>query len=125
MIIPVSLAAITIFLGYLLVVGSAMGMTLALTSAAPHFVECNHCLRGGYKWVYAGIWLACTTAGAFCAASIGDRGWAWMEGLMLVGVLITVLWRNIWEARQRGLAHQILLTALTPVGVSLGYLLRY
>jgi hypothetical protein len=124
-ILPISFAVLVIFLGYAAVVGCSPGMTLALTSAAPQFVEGNHCVRGPYKLAQAASWLVCTAVGGFVTAWMGNRSFARLEGMVLAGVLITVLWGNTWEVRQRGLAHQILLTALTMVRMSVGYMFRH
>ena len=125
MIIPMSLAAIAIFVGYAVAVGCSLAMILSLASAAPDFAVEHFCLRGSYKFVQALGWLVCAAAGGYAAAWVGDRSFAWIEGIALAGVLVTVLWRNDWEARQRGLAHQILVTISTLAGVWLGYMLRY
>lgn len=120
-----SLAAIAIFLGYLAAVSCSLGFTLSVASSRPSFAVEHFCLRGPYKFVQALGWLMCATVGGFATAWVGDRGFAWLEGIALAAALITVLWRNDWEARQRGLAHQILLTVVTLLGVWLGYMLRY
>jgi hypothetical protein len=119
------MALLAVVLGYLIAAACLLGATLAIGSAAPHFVEEKHCLRGPYKLAYAAIWVLCAAAGGYATAWIGDRSWAWAEGLAILAMLTAVLWKSPWEARQRGLAHQILLTALTPVGVMLGYSLRF
>ena len=44
-----------------------------------------------------------------------------MVGSLLALVFVTMLWRNSWEARQRGMAHQILMSLVSIVGVVAGY----
>lgn len=124
MIIPVSMALIAIFLGYTVAVVCLLGATLGVAGAAPQFVEQEHLLRTDYKLAQAGVWLVCAALGGYVTAFVGDPSWALLEGLLLIAGLVTVMWKNTWEARQRGLPHQILLTALTIAGVVVGFLMR-
>ena len=111
--------------GYLLVVVCSLASTIGLASAAPRFVVRDHRLRGGYKLLHEAMWTVWSLGGGFAVAVVVGRGTlAWVAGAALATVLILLLWRNSWEARQRGLPHQILLTALTFAGVAGGVFLR-
>ena len=112
-------------LGYCLVLVSSLMATMAVASAVRGFVVRDHCLRPGYKLAMALFWTAATVLAGFVAAAVTGAGMvAWLSGAGLTAVLNAVLWTNTWEARQRGLPHQILLTLLTFVGVLGGVYLR-
>ncbi len=112
-------------LGYCLVVVSSLMATMAIASAARGFVVKNHCIRPAYKVAMDLFWTAVVVAAGFTAATVAGPGVVgWLTGAVLAGLLILVLWTNTWEARQRGLPHQILLTLLTCVGVLAGVYLR-
>ncbi len=112
-------------LGYCLVVVSTLMATMAVTSAARGFVVKDFCLRPAYKLIMGLFWTMAAVAAGFVAAAVAGAGAVgWLTGAALAGVLILVLWTNAWEARQRGLPHQILLTFLTCLGVFAGVYLR-
>ena len=112
-------------LGYVLVVACSLAGTIAVASAAPHFVAADHHLRPAYKLLHEALWTVASVGGGIAAASIsGSRMLAWMSGAALAAALIVMLWVNAWEARQRGLPHQLLITLLTCAGVAGGILLR-
>ena len=112
-------------LGYVLVVAGSLAGTIAIASAAPRFVVHDHHLRPGYKLLHEALWMVLSAGGGFAAASVaGPWMFAWMAGAALAAALILMLWTNSWEARQRGLPHQILITLLTCAGVAAGVFLR-
>jgi hypothetical protein len=116
---------LSIVLGYLVTVGLSMAATFAMTSASPDLVARDYRITPRYKFLQDGVWLVCTTAGAYMTALVLGRDHSpWMGGLALMLVLIGVLWRNAWEMRQRGVGHQILISVVTVVGVSAGFFLR-
>lgn len=116
---------IALALSYCLVVVSSLMATMAIASAARGFVVRDFCLRPAYKLTMELLWTVAAVAAGFVAAAVAGPGVVgWLTGAALSGVLILVLWTNTWEARQRGLPHQILLTFLTCVGVLAGVYLR-
>lgn len=116
---------VALALGYCLVVLLSLMATMAVASAARGFVVREHCLRPGYKLTMELFWTVATVAAGFVAAAVAGPGMVgWATGAGLAGALILVLWTNTWEARQRGLPHQILLTLLTAVGVLSGVYVR-
>ncbi len=110
--------------GYLVTVLISMILTFALTMALPKFVEADHLVRNGYKLVHEGFWLLCAAAGGYVTALVVRGIHPMLTEALLVGALIWILWDNSWEARQRGTAHQVLITAFTVIGVAGGYLLH-
>ena len=54
-----------------------------------------------------------------CAVAQGTREFE--VGGLLAASLIGMLWFNTWEARQRGMAHQILMSLVSILGVVGGY----
>jgi len=116
---------LAIVLGYLVTVGLSMAATFAMTSASPDLVTRNYRITPRYKFLQDGVWLVCTTVGAYMTALVLGRDHSpWIGCLALMLVLIGVLWRNAWEMRQRGVGHQILISVVTVVGVSAGFFLR-
>ncbi len=113
--------AVALFLGYLATVACALMATFALASASPGMVSQNFRITAKYKWIQAIIWLLCVIVGAAvtCAVAEGTSPWI-TQGGMIAG-LIAILWLNSWEARQRGVAHQILMSLVSVVGVIVGY----
>ncbi len=112
-------------LGYVLVVVCALAATIGIAAAAPRFVVRDHYLRPGYKLLHEAAWTAASLGGGFlAAAAVGSRPLAWSAGAGLIAALLLILWTNSWEARQRGLPHQILITVLTCAGVAGGVFLR-
>ncbi len=115
---------LAVLAGYLVTVACALVGTMALASSVPNFVIVDNRVRGGYKFVHELMWLLCTVIGAYSAARIGMRVQAHRQEALLIAVLLLVLWRNTWEARQRGTAHQILISLLTVIGVVGGFALE-
>lgn len=117
--------SIGLALGYCLVVVLSLMATMALASATRAFVVKDFCLRPAYKLTMGLFWTIAAVAAGYVAVAVAGAGAVgWLTGAALAGVLILVLWTNTWEARQRGLPHQILLTFLTCVGVLAGVYLR-
>ena len=110
--------------GYVVVVATSLLGTLALSMSFPKFAVSNHRIRSQYKLVHELIWMTCTITGAYVTAMIAKAVHPYLTELALTAALIGILWWNSWEAKQRGIAHQILITILTVVGVSAGYLLE-
>lgn len=120
----VLMMAAAIALGYAATVAIAMISTFAVTMALPKFVEEDFLIRNGYKLVHEGFWLVCAVTGGFVAAVVVKGVHPMVTEALLAGALIWVLWENSWEARQRGTAHQVLITTLTVLGVAAGYMLH-
>lgn len=119
-----TIITIALVAGYAVTVGLYLLLTLGIASASPAFVAENFRLRNRYKLVNDLVWLLCTMTGSFATALVGGAILPWTLGTLLAAVLIAMLWKNSWEARQRGLPHQLLMTVLTVVGVAAGYALR-
>ncbi len=118
-------AGVGLALGYTLVAAIALVVTMGVTSAMPRFVIRDHRIRGGYKWLQDLLWTLAVAAGGFVAGSIASApNLAWLTGAALAAGLVYVLWKNSWEAQQRGLPHQILISLLTCAGVAVGVFYR-
>ena len=115
-----TLILVAVLLGYAMTVGCSLVATFGLTAASPGFVAREHRITAGYKRVQALIWLACVTAGAFVAGAVAQWTSPLVVGTLLAVSLIGMLWLNTWEARQRGMAHQILLSLVSLIGVIAG-----
>ena len=111
---------LAVLAGYCVSVGLILLSTMAIASAAPRFVVAHHRVRGSYKLVHEFMWFLCTLVGAFVAARIGAEVQPLRLDLVLSAALLIILWRNTWEARQRGIAHQLLISVLTVAGVVAG-----
>ena len=112
-----------LLLGYTLAVGSFLVVTLGIASAAPAFTVREYRIRTGYKLLQDILWLGCTFLGGLAAATLVGEFYPIIVDILLTAGLIAVLWRNAWEARQRGLPHQILMSVMTAAGVLLGFVL--
>ena len=122
--ITATLIAFAVLLGYFVTVGLSMAVTFSFTRTAPGFVVKDHLLRTRYKLFQALVWLMCVIVGSFLSALLAELVQnPWLVGALFATVLILVLWGNTWEARQRGLWHQLFLSALTGAGVGAGYYL--
>lgn len=122
--ITATLTALALILGYLVAVGLSMAVTFSVAKVAPSFMVKDHLLKTGYKLFQALVWLVAVTVGSSLSALVAEvmmRPWL-VEGL-LAALLVSVLWANTWEVRQRGLGHQLLMTAFTIAGVGTGYYL--
>lgn len=122
--ITATILAFALVLGYVVTVGFYFLLTLGIASRLPHLMVENFRLRGGYQIVNALVWLLCSAMGGFAAAVAGRAVLPWTVGSLLATGLIAVLWKNSWEARQRGLPYQMLMTVLTVIGLAAGYGLR-
>lgn len=120
-IITASYIALALFLGYVVSVGLAMAATFGITAASRDFVAKDYRVRTPYKYVQDGVWLVCAMAGGYVSALINGPTHSWLVGAGLVAILVGVLWMNAWEMRQRGLGHQISLTAMSALGVAAGF----
>lgn len=116
--------ALAIAVGYGVTVVISLILTFAVTVALPKFVEADYLIRNGYKLVHEGFWLVAAAVGGYVTAAVVKGIHPLVTELALMAALIWVLWDNSWEARQRGMAHQVLITALTVVGVAGGYVLQ-
>lgn len=114
--------ALALLLGYGLTVGCSLVATFGIGSVSRVFVASNHKLTSSYKWLYAVVWLVCAAIGSFGAVAAASLGMIspWIIGAPLAGVLIGMLWINSWESRQRGIAHQLLISVTTLMGVAMG-----
>lgn len=118
-----TIIAIAILLGYTTTVSISLLTTMGIAAGAPAFVVRDYRVRGAYKWLHEALWLLAAVLGGVVAALAGVGISEWKAKLGLCALLLLMLWRNTWEARQRGTAHQILISVLTVVGVFCGYLL--
>jgi hypothetical protein len=116
-----TLITVALLLGYVFTVGAMLAATFGLTSASPDFVVREYRLTAGYKRLQALIWLVCVTLGAFVTYLVAQGAYPVMVGVLLAAVFVAMLWRNSWEARQRGIAHQILMSLVSMLGVVAGY----
>ena len=119
-----SIIGLSVLAGYVVAVFCALVMTMGIASAAPRFVLADHRITNSYKLLHELLWLVCVAIGAYVTAKVGMGVQVSKQELALSAVLIFMLWRNTWEARQRGTAHQILMSLLTLVGVWLGFMAR-
>ena len=123
MFIAVMMAA-ALALGYTVTIALSMVLTFAVTMALPKFVASEHLIRNGYKLVHEILWLLGAATGGYVTALVGRGIHPFLTEAALMAALIWVLWENSWEARQRGMAHQVLITVFTVVGVAGGYMLQ-
>jgi hypothetical protein len=116
--------AAAVLVGYGVAVGCLLLATFALTSASPRMVLQEHRITNRYKWVQSLLWLGCSALGGFvaCAVAVGRNSLV-VEAL-LAAALISILWINTWEARQRGIAHQLLMSVVPLLGVAAGFTLE-
>ena len=108
-----TLILVAVLLGYGMAVGCSLVATFGLTSASPEFVAREHRITAGYKRMQSLIWLVCVTAGGFVTCAVAQGTNQWEVGSLLAASLIGMLWLNTWEARQRGMAHQILMSLVS------------
>ncbi len=113
--------AVALILGYGLAVGCFLVATFGLTSASPAFVAQGNRITAGYKRLQALVWLLCATAGGFVTCMVAQGARPWVTQFVLAAAFIGILWSNTWEARQRGMAHQILMSLVSILGVGAGY----
>lgn len=116
-----TLIAVALLLGYVTTVACSMLVTFALTSASPTMVSENHRITAKYKRVQAILWLVCVIVGAGVTCAVAQGTSPPITGTAMAAGLIAILWLNTWEARQRGMAHQILMSVMSILGVLIGY----
>ncbi len=119
-----AILGLSVLAGYCTSVICALIGTMGIASASPRFVIANHRVRSSYKVTHELMWFGCVLIGGFVTARVGLGMSQWRQELGLISVLLIMLWRNTWEARQRGTAHQILISLLTIAGVMVGFLVR-
>jgi len=122
--VTASHAVLALFFGYAVAVGLSMAATFGITAASRSFVSKDHRLRRGYKYTQEAMWLVCAIAGGYGAAMVKGDSYSWIVGPGLVVILISVLWINAWEMRQRGLGHQIAMSIASAAGVTVGFLIH-
>jgi hypothetical protein len=123
-IITLSYIARALFLGYAVAVALAMAATFGITAMSRDFVSKNYRISRGYKYTQDAVWLVCAMAGGYVASLVNGESHDWLVGSGLVFILIAVLWMNVWEMRQRGLGHQLVLSFVSAVGVAIGFLIH-
>jgi hypothetical protein len=116
--------SVALVLGYALAIGVLLVATFGLTGAVPPgFVVKHHRITPQFKRVQALVWLICVTAGAFVTCVVAQGEHPWLVPALLAAAFVWVLWNNTWEARQRGMAHQLLMSVVSVAGVVAGYAL--
>jgi uncharacterized membrane protein YfcA len=123
-IITLSYIALALFLGYAVAVALSMAATFGITAASPGFVSRNNRINPRYKFVQDAVWLVCAIAGGYVAALVNGASHSWLVGSALVAILVAVLWMNVWEMRQRGLGHQLVMSAGSAAGVAVGFMIH-
>jgi len=123
-IITLSYVALALFLGYAVAVALSMAATFGITAVSPNFVAANNRIRKSYKYTQDAVWLVCAVAGGYVASLVNGESHEWLVGSGLVFILIAVLWMNVWEMRQRGLGHQLVMSFVSAVGVAIGFVLH-
>jgi hypothetical protein len=123
-IITLSYVALALFLGYAVAVALSMAATFGITAVSSDFVAKDNRIKRGYKYAQDAVWLVCATAGGYVASLVNGESHAWLVGAGLVAVLITVLWMNAWEMRQRGLGHQLVMSIVSAIGVAVGFVIH-
>jgi hypothetical protein len=119
-----TLVAIAIILGYAVAVSLSMAVTFGITKMVPAFVVNDHLLKASYKLFQDFVWLLCVVAGALVAAAVAaSTAHLWLVELLLAAGLVCVPWTNAWDVRQRGILHQIVMSAITVVGVAAAFAL--
>ena|ERR1700761_7108282 len=123
-IITLSYVALALFLGYAVAVALSMAATFGITAVSSNFVVKDNRIKRGYKYTQDAVWLVCATTGGYVASLVNRESHAWLVGSGLVAVLITVLWMNAWEMRQRGLGHQLVMSIVSAIGVAVGFVIH-
>lgn len=123
-IITISYIALALFLGYAVAVALWMAATFAITAFSREFVSKDYRIRKEYKLAQDLVWLVSATAGGYVAALVNGESHSWLVGSALVVIFVAVLWTNVWEMRQRGLGHQLAMSAASAVGVMVGFMIR-
>jgi uncharacterized membrane protein YfcA len=123
-IITLSYVALALFLGYTVAVALSMAAAFGITAVSPNFVATNNRIRRSYKYTQDAVWLVCAVAGGYVASLVNGESHEWLVGSGLVFILIAVLWMNVWEMRQRGLGHQLVMSFVSAVGVAIGFVLH-
>lgn len=119
-----AILGLSVLAGYCVIITCALMGTMGIASAAPRFVIQDHRVRGGFKWTHEAMWFCCVLVGSFVTAWVGLGMSQMWQQIALGGLLLLMLWRNTWEARQRGITHQIVISLLTVGGVIAGFSLR-
>jgi hypothetical protein len=52
---------------------------------------------------------------------VAQGRYRWVVPSVLAAAFVGMLWQNRWEAQQRGLAHQILMSLVALLGVAAGF----
>src|SRR5260370_3564396 len=123
-IITLSYIALALFLGYAVAVALSMAATFGIPAVSPGFVSKNNRINPGYKFAQDAVWLVCAVAGGYVAALVNGESHSWLVGSALVAILVAVLWMNVWEMRQRGLGHQLVMSAGSAAGVAVGFMVH-
>ena len=119
--ISYTIITIAILLGYTTTVAASLLATMGVAAGAPAFVARDYRVRSPYKFLHEALWFMCALLGGVVASLAGMGVAEWKAKVGLTAFLLLMLWRNSWEARQRGTAHQILISLLTVAGVICGY----
>ena len=123
-IITLSYIALALFLGYGVAVALSMAATFGITAVSSNFVSKNNRINRGDKFMQDAVWLMCAMAGGYVAALVNGESHSWLVGSGLVAILVAVLWMNAWEMRQRGLGHQLVMSAGSAAGGAIGFMLH-
>lgn len=118
-------AGIALFLGYAVTVGLTLATTFAISSTSHDFVLRDYRIRRRFKFTQDALWLLYSIAGGYVTTWVASQNHPLVASAALAALLITVLWRNTREMRERGIPHQLVMTILSIAGVAIGYILRF
>ena len=119
--ITITLIAVALFLGYVLTAVCMLVATFGLTSAAPAFVLQDYRITTAYKLMQTLSWVVSVTLGAFVACAVAQASYPLIVAALFAVCVTLLLWLNAWEARQRGMAYQILMSLGSIAGAAAGY----
>ena len=119
-----ALIFVSLCIGYLLVIGLVGLTTYGIAVMTPSLAVRNRRVTLFFNFLQDIIWLGASILGGFVVATGAAEASPRMAVAVLALFLLFVVWRNMSEARERGLIHMLLTSILIIAGIYEGYSLH-
>ncbi|HEY8997068.1 MAG TPA: hypothetical protein VIM60_04185 [Edaphobacter sp.] len=119
-----ALIFVSLCISYLLVIGTVGLTTYGVAVMSPSLAVSNRRLTLFYNFFQDIVWLAASIVGGFVVTTGAAEASPRMAAAILGLILLFVVWRNMSEARERGMIHMLLTSIFIVAGIYEGYSLH-
>jgi hypothetical protein len=119
-----ALIVVSLSIGYILVVGLVGSTTYGLAMLKPSLAVRDHRITTTFNLFQDVVWLIFSALGGYVVATGAAEASPRLAAALFAAILIFVVWRNMDEARHRGMIHMLITSSFILVGIAAGYFLH-